>query len=719
MSVAVTTAENPVAALLEATKERARRAFPPSASAMVNLPGLSVRFLDHKPVVYLTGRTIAIAARSRTRRELIERLFSIKSIKALRLSWKKGEARLEFRDSKTTRAQFLNTLAAAMQGGSRPAPGILPHAEVVLGDDAAAVFEVHRATARELTLWQVDAPSPRLFRIGHPLLRFEHIRKIVLDELTTLSDAILRTLYLPLSGRESLVIFVQPHRLDPALFREALDPVLSQALAAGKPRHLPPIGDVIVNANLGAALVSDLVFRPFGLVSVAFTGLLAGGYVPRAVQALRQGKVNLEVLYLTISALSVLTLEFLPAAIMTWLMRYWPRRTRSLYQTHHARFLARYRHNPRRVWVEHEGLALEMKTQDLTFDNIITVNAGDIVPGDGIIEDGDASVDERLLTGALAYVPKSKGDPIYAATRIAEGSVRIKILATGSRTAAGRLAAWHSRRPHPRKTSPRVIENAERTVLPVLLLSALATLQGGFAVAKATLRPDYVSGPALSENLATLNAIIRAANEGILISNDTPLEAFGGPIAVIFDDTIAWQIPAIHGGTFAQVAAFEGVKELVYFSRKPQNAAAIAAHALGFERFHGSSVTADKLALVKQWQDQGRTVIYVGDPRQESTVAAQADVAVAVLELPFHGLENANIALLAPDLLKFLQLLAIARSPSEDAKTAFGVSLVPNISAALAAFFVASPVYAAILLSNLGTLANFVRSDTKLRLANH
>ncbi len=215
----------------------------------------------------------------------------------------------------------------------------------MLGDDAPASFSVGRADAG-LTLWQIDAPSSHFFRIAHPLLRLDYVRKQVLDELTTLSDVILRSIYLPLAGSEALLVFGRPHRVDPALFREVLDPVLTRCLATGPSRPAPSLRDRLVNANLALAAVTDFLFPPLGIANIALTGTLGAGYVPRALLALREKKVTLELLYLVIASLTIITYEFLPAALMYWLMRYWPRRGRHLYDSHYSRFLARYQLRP-------------------------------------------------------------------------------------------------------------------------------------------------------------------------------------------------------------------------------------------------------------------------------------------------------------------------------------------------------------------------------------
>ncbi len=88
-------------------------------------------------------------------------------------------------------------------------------------------------------------------------------------------------------------------------------------------------------------------------------------------------------------------------------------------------------------------------------------------------------------------------------------------------------------------------------------------------------------------------------------------------------------------------------------------------------------------------------------------------------EPPFHRLDQSTTTLLSPDLLKVLRLRAIALDATEELDTAFNISMVPNVAAIVAGFLFASPVYLSVLLTNVGTFANYVRSEAILQLTAH
>lgn len=677
----------------------------------LEFPGL--RISGKGPTLAISGEIIEAAMGISFRRELIHRLFAISSLRRLRISLRRGEARLEFENTGETQRDQILAVASVLRGG-KPAPLDLPHEEVVLNRKAPRVFEIHRVP-RGLTLWRIDSPSSRIFHIAHPLLRLDYVRKQVLAELGTLPDLVQRSVALPLPGREAIVVFARPHRVEPALFAEVLDPVLARCLAAGPAHRATRRDDLLVNANLAIAPAADFLFPPAGIVNAGLTWTLSRGFLTHTLAALENGKLTLEFLYLVIAGLTIVTWQFLPSALMYWLMRFWPRRSRQLCDSRHADFLARYRYRPRRVWIERDGLSIETRGEDLRRANIVTLSAGDVIPGDGQIVGGDAEVDERLLTGIPAAVTRKHGDTVFAATRIVEGSVRMRIDALGNDTASARLADWIDHALQASEPGGRVLQKAEQTVLPVLVAGAASVLSGGLNAAKAVLRPDYFTGPAISDRMIGLATAMRAAHEGIVIHRRAALDRIASANCVMFDDSVAWKNSREED--FSGAARRQGLAAIVFFGRGSKTEIAHLGTRLGFSDSFAEATSAAKRDFIGRRQQLGQRVIYVGDCAAERAVAQQADLAVSVVEPPYREWSAAPIALLSPDLSRFLQLHALAVEAADEARTAFRLALVPNVAAVGGAFLLGSPVWASVLLTNLGTLANYLRSGALLRLA--
>ncbi|CAN5487068.1 heavy metal translocating P-type ATPase [soil metagenome] len=71
----------------------------------------------------------------------------------------------------------------------------------------------------------------------------------------------------------------------------------------------------------------------------------------------------------------------------------------------------------------------------LATGDLILVRPGARVPADGVVAEGDADVDESMITGESRAVPKGPGDAVTAGAVAAGGSLRVTVTATGDATA--------------------------------------------------------------------------------------------------------------------------------------------------------------------------------------------------------------------------------------------------------------------------------------------
>jgi Cu2+-exporting ATPase len=71
----------------------------------------------------------------------------------------------------------------------------------------------------------------------------------------------------------------------------------------------------------------------------------------------------------------------------------------------------------------------------LATGDIVLVRPGGRVPADGTVVEGEADIDESMITGESRPVPKVPGVTVVAGTIVAGGSLRIKVTAVGEQTA--------------------------------------------------------------------------------------------------------------------------------------------------------------------------------------------------------------------------------------------------------------------------------------------
>ena len=76
----------------------------------------------------------------------------------------------------------------------------------------------------------------------------------------------------------------------------------------------------------------------------------------------------------------------------------------------------------------------EVPVSDLSEGDLVLVRPGASVPADGVVEEGDSDVNEAMITGESKPVSKEPGDEVIGGTVNGDGSLRVRIDATGDDT---------------------------------------------------------------------------------------------------------------------------------------------------------------------------------------------------------------------------------------------------------------------------------------------
>ena len=172
-------------------------------------------------------------------------------------------------------------------------------------------------------------------------------------------------------------------------------------------------------------------------------------------------------------------------------------------------------------------------------------------------------------------------------------------------------------------------------------------------------------------------------------------------------DTVRPEVPA----ALEQVRAL-GICHIELLTGDNERTAAALARAIGVS-YRANLLPEDKIAIVKEYQARGHTVVMVGDGVNDAPALAQANVGVAMGAGGTDvALEAAHVALMRDDWLLVPDLFRIARRTMRVVKGNLGFTAVYNVvGIALAAVGILPPILAAAAqsLPDLGIMANSVR----------
>lgn len=202
---------------------------------------------------------------------------------------------------------------------------------------------------------------------------------------------------------------------------------------------------------------------------------------------------------------------------------------------------------PKTANVIRNNKEIEIKIEDVVIGDIFVVRPGDVIPTDGVIIDGNTSVDESALTGESIPVDKSVNDMVNGATINQQGYIKCKATRVGENTTISQIIKMVSDASSSKAPIAKIADKVSGVFVPVVLGIALFTfvlwiiLGQEFAVALTRAISVLVISCPCALGLATPVAIMvgngKGANNGLLLKNATALEECGRIQIVALDKT--------------------------------------------------------------------------------------------------------------------------------------------------------------------------------------
>lgn len=189
---------------------------------------------------------------------------------------------------------------------------------------------------------------------------------------------------------------------------------------------------------------------------------------------------------------------------------------------------------PKVARIERAGHWIDVPVDALMPGDVFLVRPGESVPVDGVVEEGDSSVDEAMLTGESMPVGKRAGDQVFAATSNGSGSLRCRATGVGEATLLAGIIRMVGEAQGSKAPVQRLADRISSIFVPAVCAIALLTLLlwwwlgGDFAAALVNSVAVLVIACPCALGLATPTAIMvgtgQGAQAGILVRNAEALE---------------------------------------------------------------------------------------------------------------------------------------------------------------------------------------------------
>lgn len=203
---------------------------------------------------------------------------------------------------------------------------------------------------------------------------------------------------------------------------------------------------------------------------------------------------------------------------------------------------------PKMATVLRDGQEVEVPVEEVQVGDLIRVKPGEKVPVDGIVTEGNSTVDESMLTGESIPVSKSIGDEVIGASLNKTGSFILKATKIGKDTALSQIIQLVEQAQGSKAPIAKLADKVSGVFVPIVIVLALVSGLAWYFLGQEswvfaltiTISVLVIACPC-ALGLATPTAIMvgtgKGAENGILLKSGEALEEANHVNMVVFDKT--------------------------------------------------------------------------------------------------------------------------------------------------------------------------------------
>lgn len=277
---------------------------------------------------------------------------------------------------------------------------------------------------------------------------------------------------------------------------------------------------------------------PFYLLGGIFLTVLTVPLCIIGLKDLLHGKININVLYLVVMGGMVVTGNFWVGNFSMFIYALSEKLTLFATDTSQKELIDVFQIHPDFVFVVSDGVEIRQPFDALQIDDIVAVHAGEMIPADGTVVAGMATVDQHVLTGEAQPIEKETGLPVFATTILLSGWLHIRVEKAGSDTIVAKIGQiLNDTTDFKSTTQMRSQELSDRTVLPTLILGAVSIPIVGVNGALAVVSAHFKAKMNATAPLSALNYFKAASKQGILFKDGRSLDLLYSVDTIVFDKT--------------------------------------------------------------------------------------------------------------------------------------------------------------------------------------
>ncbi len=318
-----------------------------------------------------------------------------------------------------------------------------------------------------------------------------------------------------------------------------------------------------MNAEYQEKMVEKVILRyaskallPYP-VRACWTTLKSLRYISKGVKTLAAGKIEVPVLDATAIGVSVLRGDYDTAGSIMFLLGIGELLEEWTHKKSVGDLARTMSLNIGKVWLVQDGTEVLVDAKKIAAGDEVVIHMGNTIPFDGIVTEGEATVNQASLTGESDPVRKSLDDFVYAGTVLEEGELTIRVQTVGGSSRYDKVVKMIEESEKLKSGLESRAEHLADRLVPYSLGGTALTylLTRNVTKALSILMVDFSCALKLAMPVSVLSAIREASEHNITVKGGRYLEAMAEADTIVFDKTgtLTKAQP-----TVAKVIAFNG-----------------------------------------------------------------------------------------------------------------------------------------------------------------
>ena len=318
-----------------------------------------------------------------------------------------------------------------------------------------------------------------------------------------------------------------------------------------------------MNAEYQEKMVEKVILRyaskallPYP-VRACWTTLKSLRYISKGVKILAAGKIEVPVLDATAIGVSVLRGDYDTAGSIMFLLGIGELLEEWTHKKSVGDLARTMSLNIGKVWLVQDGTEVLVDAKKIAAGDEVVIHMGNTIPFDGIVTEGEATVNQASLTGESDPVRKSLDDFVYAGTVLEEGELTIRVQTVGGSSRYDKVVKMIEESEKLKSGLESRAEHLADRLVPYSLGGTALTylLTRNVTKALSILMVDFSCALKLAMPVSVLSAIREASEHNITVKGGRYLEAMAEADTIVFDKTgtLTKAQP-----TVAKVIAFNG-----------------------------------------------------------------------------------------------------------------------------------------------------------------